>query len=356
MKKLNKTIIIFLIVTSLHSGQSKTQLLDSLFSFAYDNNIFNGNVLIAENRKIILNKSYGYADFEKKQKLNQESKFYLASVSKQFTATAIMFLKEKNLLDYSDSIKKYLPELPECMNGVTIRHLLTHTSGIPDYYNFTTPAPGFSNKDVYNIILSIDSLNFKPGDKYSYSNSGYILLALIAERVSKKSFRNFMLYDIFSTVDLFNTDIYDDSKPKFYGRVKGYTKDGEPNDYQFLTYGAGGFFSTTEDLFIWDQQLYRNRPVFENTFKEGVRKTLLNDSTYSNYGFGWMIDESGDIIYHTGSLAGFRTYFERNLADKNTIILLTNKECNKLKELGGIARKILKNESIAFPTIESIAN
>lgn len=351
MKRLFSFLILLLLIsTADFFTQSIGEKLNDFMNNCYEQNEFNGVALIAKNQRILLHEPYGYADFEKKQKLTRMSMFYLASLSKQFTATAIVQLKVRGLLNYDDKINIFLKDMPQFMNDITIRHLLTHTSGIPDYYSFMTPKEGMTNKDVFDLITKLDSLEFKPGVKHSYSNSGYVLLAYIIENTTKKPFKLFMEREVFNRNGLLSTFIYDESKTRIHEKVKGYNKDSTLNDYNYLTYGAGGVYSNTEDLFIWDQQLYINIPVSVKEMEEAYKPMILNDSSKSYYGFGWRIEEtdSGKILSHTGSLAGFRNFFERDLTNKNTIILLTNKECNRLKEIVETIKKIIRGEEYEY--------
>ena len=226
------------------------QKLDSIINNCYQNGEFNGTILVSRNKKVVYRKAFGYANFETKENLIPESVFYLASVSKQFTAMAIMILNERNQLTYNDKLSKYFPEFPSYANVVTIKHLLTHTSGIPDHFGLNSYKPDLTNQDVLEILIEQKSLEFKLGDRFEYSNSGYILLAMITEKVSGIPFHEFMKENVFDPLGMTNTLVYDESKPLISNRAIGYSINGTLNDYNILTTGAGGIFSTIDDMHL----------------------------------------------------------------------------------------------------------
>jgi CubicO group peptidase (beta-lactamase class C family) len=239
---------------------------------------------------------------------------------------AIMILNERNQLSYIDQLSKYFPEFPSYANLVTIKHLLTHTSGIPDHFRLNSYKPDLTNQDVLNILIEQKSLDFKPGDRFDYSNSGYILLAMITEKVSGMPFHEFMKANVFDPLGMNNTLVYDESKPLINNRAIGHSRDGTFNDYNILTTGAGGIFSRVDDLYLWDQALYSGTLVSWGTIYEAFTPFILNNGDISNYGFGWFIyeDEKSKTVSHSGSLSGFRNYICRDIVNKNAYVLLTN--------------------------------
>ena len=302
------------------------QKLDSIINICCQNGEFNGTILVSRNKKVVYRKALGYANLETKEKLIPESAFYLASVSKQFTAMAIMILSERKKLTYDDKLSKYVPEFPPYANDITIIHLLTHTSGIPDHFGLNSYKPDLTNQDVLDILIKEKFLDYKPGDRFEYSNSGYILLAMITEKVSGMPFHEFMKTNVFDLLGMTNTLVYDESKPLIYNRAIGYNGDGTLNDYNILTTGAGGMFSTVDDLYLWDQALYTGTLVSWGTIYEAFTPFKLNDGAISNYGFGWFISEDGKrkTVSHSGSFSGFRNYICRDIVNKNAYMLLTN--------------------------------
>lgn len=347
---MKKFIILILLTFASFNAQTKLEKLDSLLTRANRINEFNGVALIAENGKVILHKGYGYYNFEKKKKVNTSIPFYIGSVAKQFTDLMIMILKERNQLSYDDSLKKYFPEFKDFLKNITIRQLMTHTSGIPDYYEKIELKSGFNNMDVHDFVMSLDSLEFEPGTKYSYSNTGYVLLAMIIEKVGKMPYRNFMIFNVLARPQMLGTDVADIPRHRPDERAFGYKKDWTRDDYDYSTYGAGGIYTTSEDLFIYDQVLYNDFFIKKETLEEAFKPTILKDGTKINYGFGWQIkeDKNEKIVFHTGSLKGFRSLFERNLTKRNTIILLSNKSDERLKEIRDEIVNILSGKDFNY--------
>ena len=334
---------------------------------------FNGNILVAEKGKPIYQQSLGFADYNTKRMLNDSSVFELASVSKQFTAMGIMILKDRKLLSYDNNIKKYFPHLP--YDNITIRNLLTHTSGIPSYEdqfekNWDRKKIAF-NKDIIDMLSQRkDTLFFKPGTKWKYSNTGYALLASIIEKVSGMSYNDFMAVNIFQPLGMKNTFIYNSRRttkkfPDNYAlgfvysdSLKRYILPDELPAYDMVYYldgivGDGCVNSTIGDLFKWDRALNSNKLVSRNSLDEMLSplvQTSPTDST-SFYGFGVGIQpksEKGKIISHTGGWPGYRTLLMRRTGMDETIIILSNSESN-LPFFRAAVESILNDETLVMP-------
>jgi CubicO group peptidase (beta-lactamase class C family) len=273
-----------------------------------------------------------------KEPLEPKSVFRLASVSKQFTAMCIMMLEEQNKLNYDDDFQKYLPELK--YEGVTIRHLLWHTSGMPDYIDFMSEHYSddeeYVNDDVIKTMAKHHpEKEFEPGERYEYSNTGYLLLASIVERVSGISFKEFLHQNIFDRIGM-SSSIFPFGKNEFKemaDRVRGYKrkKDGGHVDDDYTNYdydvcGDGGVFSSVIDLFKWNEALYTETLVKQETIQEAYKPYVLNDGSVGDYGFGWNLSEidSNKIVDHSGSWIGFRTHIVRDITNKHCVIILTN--------------------------------
>ncbi|MFT4662752.1 MAG: CubicO group peptidase (beta-lactamase class C family) [Ulvibacter sp.] len=306
-------------------SQSTSEDIDDYLNYCHQNNMFNGSVLVALDNEILYQQGFGYCDSEQTSEIKPTTSFYLCSVSKQFTAMGIMLLKKNGNLTYNDKISKFFPNLPDFANDITIKHLLTHTSGIPDYFN-SIYKPGLTNQNVFEFIMNLDSLNFTPEDKFSYSNSGYVLLSLIIEEVSKMTYAEFLDENIFSPLAMTSTLAYEVSTPKIENRAIGYTPSGDLSDYDILTTGDGGLFSTVEDLYKWDRALYTEKLVAQEMIEEAFSAIKLSNGSVSNYGYGWGVqrDSTTNRVEHSGSLAGFRTIISRDLDSKFVCILLTN--------------------------------
>ena len=307
-----KLVICILILSGLileSLGQSIGDRLDSMMTVKYKTGEFNGTVLVAEQDR----------------PLKGDTPFYLGSMAKSFTAMAIIMLAEKKKLTYDDKVVSYFPELPEFMKDITIRNLLNHTSGLPDYYAMGKYQDSMTNQMVFKVILDLKGLDFSPGEKYSYSNTGYVLLSMLIERISKGSYRKFLKFQIFDPIGMEYSEIFDGTQPKMDGRARGHTGSGERNDYKALTTGAGGIYSMIDDLFLYDQALYTKNLVKQETLAEAYAPARLNNGALSYYGFGWVLEaKDPKVVQHPGSLAGFRCFFYRDTGKKNTVILLSN--------------------------------
>jgi CubicO group peptidase (beta-lactamase class C family) len=288
-------------------------------------------VVVVRDGKIVHRKGYGLADLETRAPVRADTPFYLASVSKQFTAMAIMLLAEQGKLSYDDPLQKFFPDFPAFGNGITLRHLLYHTSGIPDYLNdrLVEDATDFTNARVLDLVEHLKELKFPSGERYSYSNSGYILLAVTAARVSGQPFHQFMQEHVFGPLGMRHTRVYDESKPVIPGRARGYSRDGDAfklDDYHLLTAGDGGTFSTAEDLARWDRCLYTEKLVKAATLQQAFTRGKLNDGKKFDYGFGWSVGSFRGLrtVSHGGGLGGFRTFILRFPDQHFSVILLSN--------------------------------
>lgn len=342
--------ILLLLLFVTNSVFSQWEKLDSLFSTQKN---FSGVVLIAKNEKPVYYKAFGYRDFEKQIPLQKTDIFELASVSKQFTAMIIMMLKEKGILNYDDSVSKYL-DIP--YKGITIRNLLTHTSGLPDYqaimdqYWDKTKVAGNSDCIEYLNKYSPPK-SFEPGEKYEYSNTGYLLLATIAEKASGKDFIEMCRQWIFKKLKMKSTDIRTLEKKKatknfaighLYAeeRNKYVSADSFPSSNYTIWLGnrrgPGRISSTAEDLLKWDNALYTEKLIKQSTLQEAFTPMNLNHGGVSYYGFGWEIrndPSAGKIVQHTGDNPGYKTEIVRFIDKKKTIIVLNNNAVSNFNSL-----------------------
>lgn len=321
--------------------------LDKLFERLYEEESFNGNVLVAMRGEVIFERSYGLANESSGDHLQINSVFDVASITKQFTAIGIVLLKKEGKLSYDDRITDFIPEL-KGYGSISIRHLLNHTSGLPDYISLAEESWDKSNiaqnKDIIELFVKFQpEVKFKPNDQWEYSNTGYLLLASVIERVSGKSYEDFLTEVILKPVGLKNTYVhrrrYDPKQVEHMalGYItadslkKKILPDELGTDY-YAVYldgivGDGMINSTIRDLLIWDRALYSNVLLDDSDRRDIFSSYSLNDGTESNYGFGWAVDSSevfGKIVAHSGGWAGFVSYFERHIDHDLTIILLQN--------------------------------
>ncbi|WP_299990551.1 serine hydrolase domain-containing protein [uncultured Pontibacter sp.] len=308
--------------------------VDSLFTHLHKRKGFNGTVLVTKYDQIIYRGAFGYADFKTKDTLSTQTVFQLASVSKQFTAMAVMMLKEQGKLNYDDSLQVYIPDFP--YKGITVRQLLTHRSGLPNYTYFSEEfwpdrKVDLSNDDVLSMMaVHKPNIYYQPDRTFSYSNTGYALLASVVEKASGQPFAEFMREHIFEPLKMHDTYTFNHELVTQTGRVATGHIGGRRKrlpDYQDTVLGDKGMYSTVEDLYKWDQALYTQKLVKRETLEEAFMPTGKVNKRAESYGFGFRLKqvESGDtVIYHGGLWHGFNTYFLRNPKDHSSIIVLSN--------------------------------
>ena len=335
MKRIESIILMIIFITLTRcniTAQNKSLQLDTLFNFYNEHGSFSGVVLYAENGNLSYLKAFGFSDFEKKKVLDTSAVFNIASTTKPFTALAIMMLKEQGKLSYEDMLMKYLPDFPSYAKDITIKQLLTHTSGIKDYENelhLRSENPILTTKIVYDSLIHQQNLNFNPGEKYSYSNSGYILLALIIEKISGVSYKEFIEKNVFHPIGMSHSYVLEETTKAIPNRVNAFTDYWQQNEDDLNTKvpGDGNIYTTAMDLFRFEQSLYSNALIHQKSLKAAYDTSALKPAgKHVKYGFGWMIesDNSGAIVYHPGGLGGFRCFLWRNLDTKSTLIVLSN--------------------------------
>ncbi len=311
---------------------------------------FNGSILIVEDGELIYENTLGFANFETREPLDAETSFYLASLAKQFTAMGIMMLVEEKIITYEDKVNRFLPLIPNLYKDITVHQLLTHTSGVKDYFKLNIMKPGLKNMDVYEGLVNTNQLNFSPGAKYQYSNSGYVLLAMIIQIASGQLYEDFMDERIFKPLNMRHSYVLTE-RTQQTNFVKGYTVKLKPNDYNLFTYGDGGIFSTASDLLKWHNALQNNTLISSKSLLEAYTPVELDNGQKRRYGYGWEIGNNlyGKLVFHTGGLAGYRTYIERQLDSSNVIIILTNTSNNHILEIRNKLVKILDERPFKMP-------
>jgi CubicO group peptidase (beta-lactamase class C family) len=342
-------------------AKQKSIKLDTFFKKLQQTMGFNGAVLIAQYGKIIYKKSFGYANYFTKTPINTHTHFQLASVSKQFTAVAIMQLKEKNLLNYDDPIYKHIPGFPYD-SSLTIRSLLTHRSGLSDYaYNmdkiYDKKIPLTNQKVVEMMIRLKPHIDYRPNAKFSYNNTNYMLLAYIVEKLSGQNFREYLKKNVFEPAGMVETFVYDPMHPEMLKTAAtGYVpRRGGPvvSDFNHLdgVTGDKGIYSTVEDLHHWDMALNEEKLVSFQTLEEAFTPQHTQPKVLpKNYGFGWRLTQldTGDwLTYHTGWWHGFKNYYLHNPKDNSAIIILGNMAGHSLAKVN-VVQSILYPEHASF--------
>ena len=310
--------------------------IESFFQKKFKQRQFNGNILFAENDQIITNKSYGFANFQEKEKLTQNHSFQLASVSKPFTAIAILQLIENGILTLNDTVEKFLPNFP--YEGITIHQLLSHRSGLSQYTHFCDSPDSIwpdknktiNNNDVIEIISKIKPLkNYPPDRRYYYCNTNFLLLASIVEKVTGITFREYLKSNIFSPLGMNHTVLYDRTNfEELVLPTQGYENRTPWEDvYLNGVVGDKGIYSTTLDMFLFDQALNQNILINDSLKKLAFSKMNKDYHQNKNYGYGFRLKthkKFGKIVYHTGWWKGYRSYFIKIPESNQTIIVLNN--------------------------------
>lgn len=364
---------IILLITSVNvSAQNKQKELDYYFSALSQNQQFNGNVLIAENGKIIYEKAFGYADFATKKPSAVNASFPGASITKTITATAVLQLVEKGKLKLTDYVFTILPEFP--YHDVTIRQLLSHTAGLPIYDTLffpqlpNNPNAVFENKDIIPACISQkEPLIFKPGEDFSYNNVNYNILALVVEKISGMDFQSYLKKNIFEPAGMTNTSASkflsrpDKNLSKRYILKHLYSDQFQMADtvseykamYYFNFQGHGDLISTTHDLLQYDIALYNGSLLNDSSLKEAFTPVKLYNGkdNVQRYALGWITREDtsmGEIVKHDGGMPGGRSMLLRNITKHQTIILFDN-TANNVIPIADNTLSILNNVKIEKP-------
>ncbi|WP_313494936.1 serine hydrolase domain-containing protein [Pseudoxanthomonas mexicana] len=298
----------------------------------YTGQVPGASVLVLEGGDAVFQRSYGLADLEAGVTSSPTTNYRLASVSKQFTAASVLLLVEDGVLTLDDRVRHWLPTLPVASEGITLRHLLSHTSGLVDYEDLLPPdqARQIHDADVLRLLEREDRLYFPAGSDYRYSNSGYALLALVVERASGQRFAAFLQARIFSPLGMTATLARQDEGPPVTDRAFGYTRVGdrwERTDQSTTSavLGDGGIYSSITDLAKWDAAWYDDRLLSAPSRALAVQaSTATPEPDVAHYGFGWRLQ--GRMQWHSGESIGFRNVLLRFPAQRLTVIVLSNRD------------------------------
>jgi len=356
--------IFFLVLLNKTYSQTKIEKLDRLLGMYAEYGVFNGSVLVSENGQVIYKKGFGLANMEWDIPNKPDTRHRLGSITKQFTSMLIMQLVQQGKIKLDATVSTYLPDYPK-KNGeaITIHHLLTHTSGIPNYTSY----PGFNKSfgrnaitpDEFVSFFADSALMFKPGERFDYSNSGYFLLGVIIEKITGKKYEQVLQEQIFTPLKMINSG-YDHASTVLANRASGYEKNGsEYNNSSYLDmsvpFSAGALYSTVEDLYLWDQALYTEKLLTKKNMDLLFEKHIPAFRNY--YGYGWQIgemaigstDEKVKTIGHSGGINGFSTLLTRIPSEKSLIVLLNNTGGAPLGEMTIAINGILHDKPYALP-------
>lgn len=288
------------------------------------------SVLVLRDGVPVVRRSYGLADLETGTAATARTNYRLASVSKQFTAAAVLLLVEEGRLRLDDNARGWLPTLPDAAADITLHHLLTHTSGLIDYEDVmdTADPRQIQDVDVLRLLERQDRTYFTPGTGYRYSNSGYALLALIVERASGQRYADFLRDRIFHPLGMMHTTAYESGRSSIAHRAYGYSfEDGAwlrtDQSTTSAVLGDGGVYSSIDDLAKWDAALYDDRLLKASSLRLAFTPATQTDDPEMQYGYGWRI--TGETLWHSGETIGFRNVIVRYPQRRVTVVLLTNR-------------------------------
>lgn len=353
-----RVIILLTLVTAPVFSQTQDQKIDKLLNQYVNLQQFNGSVLVADNGKIIHQQGYGNANFEWHIKNTPDTKFRIASITKQFTAMLVMLAVQENKLQLDKPIIHYMPDYPKKTgNQVTAHYLLTHTAGIPDIStvdNYFDQISYLSHTPLELIELFWHKeLEFKPGTQFSYSNAGYMILGALLEQIYGQSFETLLSERIFQPLAM-NSSGYDHSSEVLTSRASGYLLSGNKvinADYKHMSvpYAAGAIYSTVGDMYRWDQALY-NYTLLSKKLTQQMFTPLK-----ANYAYGWEVEKMQyedekeyQLLTHSGAINGFSTVIRRYTNDKQLIVLLDNRSGQVNENIASNIFNILNN----YPVIE----
>ena len=353
---------ILLIISSLYittfAQLDELQQVDRLF-MEWDNTHSPGAAIgIIKEGKLIYTKGYGIANLDYGIPISADSKFYIPSTTKQFTAACIALLSMEGKIGLDDDIRNYLPEIPDYGEKITIRHLVHHTSGLRDYlvlmyFSGESFEDYFSIDDGIKKLKKQKALNFSPGEKYQYSNSGYILMAEIVNRTSGMTIRQYADKHIFQPLGMKHTFFNDDHKQITKNRVISYLVQEDGSYKRFLQHfdalGDGNLTTTVNDLYLWDQNFYTQMVGGKELQKIMLSRGILNNGDTLSYAFGQVREayKGLESISHSGSMLGYRTEYVRFPKQQFSVVILANRsDANASQKAFQVSDIFLKNELI----------
>ena len=356
VSKIIVNVLLILLFNSLGITQEIESKVDEYISAHINNNTFSGSILIAQKGDIVMSKGYGMTNLELDVPNSPKTKYRLGSVSKQFAAMAIMQLQEKGLINVDDHLDKYISDYPNG-NKITLHHLLTHTAGIPNITDFPELQKIKTLRSPLEKTIELfknKPLEFTPGERYKYSNSGYILLGYIIEKVSGQSYEDYLQENIFDPLNMKDSG-YDHHRSLLKNRATGYCwgKDGIGNaDYidMSIPHAGGGLYSNVEDLYRWDRALYTDKLVTKSSIEKMFTPFL------DNYGYGWQIEKvlNRKCIRHAGGIEGFQAQISRFVDDDVCIIALSNFEFAKVPTICMDLAAIIFGEKYEIPAAQPV--
>ena len=325
-------LFIGLAAATLLAGCGGTKPVDPVDALMapYAGDVPGASLLVIKDGKAVVDRSYGLANLEDDDKATPATNYRLASVSKQFTAAAILLLAEQGRLTLDDPIRRWLPSLPQTTSAVTLRQLLDHTGGLVDYEDLIPPGTTgqVSDNDVLRMLSATPKTYFAPGTAYRYSNTGYVLLGLVVERASGYSLPLYLKQQIFQPLGMNHTLLYEKGGPDVDDRAYGYSEVGgqwtrTDQSITSATRGDGGIYSNIRDFAKWDAALYTDKLLDADSRELAFTPKDPIADPDTDYGFGWRL--SGDTEWHSGESQGFRNVIIRWPKQHVTVVILSNR-------------------------------
>jgi CubicO group peptidase (beta-lactamase class C family) len=363
MKTSTRSAVVLLALCLLSSARAQTDAegrelaarLDRRLSELAAAKRFSGAALVAREGRVVLSKGYGMANYELDVPNTPQTKFRLGSITKQFTAAAVLLLQERGKLSVQDSVCKHVADCPAAWQNVTVHHLLTHTSGIPSF----TSMPEY--RQTSRLRTTVDDLikrfrekplEFTPGERFNYSNSGYLLLGHLVEKLSGKSYEEFLRESFFAPAGMTRTG-YDHNEEVLPGRASGYVRrDGRLYNADFIDmsipHGAGALYSTVEDLYLWDQALHGGKLLSAKSVE------AMTTPFHSGYAYGVGVGQHWGFqsVAHGGGIEGFNTYLARWNEPRTTVVVLGNIENADAGPIStALAREALSDKIVLPATV-----
>jgi CubicO group peptidase (beta-lactamase class C family) len=348
---MNRLLLLALPIAILTSCTQKTDPIAKIFK-DYQGENPGAAVAIIQGGEIIYHQSFGMAEMETHRPVQVNTNFRLASVTKQFTATSILLLEEKGLIDLDWSLAEVFENFPAYGQNIQIHHLLNHTSGIWDYEDFVPDSAlvhQVMDHGVLEIIQNTDETYFPAGEQFRYSNTAYALLALMVEKYSGQDFPDFLKDNIFQPLGMNATVAHIKNQNTVTERAFGYSRENgiwtrKDQSSTSAVLGDGGIYSNVLDLYKWDQALYKGSILPKTTVEETFTNGQLNDGSRIDYGLAWHIkDYQGEkVVYHTGSSTSFRNIFYRIPSKQLSIIILTNRNEPAEESMVSLAEKVME--------------
>lgn len=306
--------------------------IDAWFIRMSQEGSFSGAVLIGQQGEVLLNKGYGQADRAAESANRTDTRFLIGSLTKQFTAMAILLLQSESKVSPADRICDHINDCPPAWKAITIAHLLTHTSGLPDFSEIPLSGSAQSHLTTVEDTLALFEdlpLAFPPGERFRYSNTGYIVLGYIIEGVTGQSYGDYLREAIYLPLGMHNTGYAHPQAGLASGYESGRSQQPVSPIDLAIPHAAGGLYSTVEDLYRWDQALYSDQLLPPNALAElFVPRAAISETDGTAYGYGWIIGENdGRVVeYHGGSISGYAALLARYPAEEIVIIILANQE------------------------------